>query len=42
MEYHLDIFKNVDVIVTPTCGYVKIFHATQHLLPNVFRYVTSI
>ncbi|KAJ4887658.1 Fatty acid amide hydrolase [Raphanus sativus] len=20
MEYHLDIFKNVDVIVTPTCG----------------------
>lgn len=39
MEYHLDIFKNVDVIVTPTCGYVKLFHVTRTFaFSNVFRY----
>ncbi|CAN7100973.1 unnamed protein product [Brassica rapa subsp. narinosa] len=41
MEYHLDIFKNVDVIVTPTTGYLLIIEIVYFFSAYLMRFVVA-
>ncbi|CAF1707170.1 unnamed protein product [Brassica napus] len=41
MEYHMDIFKNVDVIVTPTTGYLLIIEIVDFFSAYLMRFVVA-